>query len=83
MEWGRIVATMFLNAAEVAKRLNVCQQCVYQLVESGKLVSHRIGVGRGTIRISEDDLAEYLESCRVEKEAVQRRKNRKGTIDWF
>ena len=67
-----------------AERLRVSPQCVYQLVETGRIVAHRIGVGRGTIRISGDDLDAYLESCRVEKESYrQTRKNRKGSKDWF
>ncbi len=58
---------MFLTVRQVAKRLNVSASCVYQLVETGKLPNHRIGLGRGAIRVSEADLEEYLASCRREK----------------
>jgi excisionase family DNA binding protein len=57
---------MLLTVSNVAKRLNVSQSCVYQLVDSGRLPCHRIGVGRGAIRVSEADLADYLASCRHE-----------------
>lgn len=55
---------MFLTVIEVAERLSICRAAAYQLVESGKLAHHRIGVGRGVIRASEEDLTAYLESCR-------------------
>ncbi len=50
-----------LTVQEVAKRLNVAPSTVYGLVARGKLQGHRIGLGRGTIRISEHDLALFLE----------------------
>ncbi len=53
---------MLLTVKDVASRLNVSQSCIYQLVETGKIPHHRIGVGRGAIRFTEDDIAEYL-SC--------------------
>jgi excisionase family DNA binding protein len=53
---------------EVASVLNVSRSLVYQLIDSGKLVPHRIGNGRGAIRVSEDDLANFLATCRREKD---------------
>lgn len=53
-----------LTVQQTAERLNVSPQVVYALCSSGKLPSYRIGLGRGAVRVSEDDLAEYLESCR-------------------
>ena len=58
---------MLLTVRQVAERLNVSASCVYQLVESGKIPNHRIGLGRGAIRVSEADLEEYLASCHREK----------------
>ena len=51
---------MLLTVKDVAQRLNVSPSCVYQLVETGKIPHHRIGVGRGAIRFTEDDIADYL-----------------------
>ncbi len=53
-----------LTVGEVAERLNASRSFVYQLVESGRLVAHRIGTGRGAIRVSEEDLASFLEASR-------------------
>ena len=58
---------MLLTVRDVANTLNVSASCVYQLIESGNLPHHRIGVGRGAIRMSEADLNEYLSSCHREK----------------
>ena len=58
---------MLLTVRDTAKRLNVSRNCVYQLVDACKLPCHRISLGRGAIRISEDDIRQHLESCRYEK----------------
>jgi len=55
---------MLLTVKDVAGRLNVSPSCIYQLVETGKIPHHRIGVGRGAIRFTEDDIAEYLQNAR-------------------
>lgn len=57
---------MFLTAKETAARLNVSVKCVYSLIESGKLIAHRIGVGRGTLRIAEEDLTRFLSESKVD-----------------
>ncbi len=53
-----------LSVKDVAERLNVSSSIIYGLVDAGQIVCHRIGIGRGAIRISEEDLARYLKSCR-------------------
>jgi excisionase family DNA binding protein len=45
---------------QVAKRLGVSLACVYALVESKELAHYRIGMGRGTIRVSDEQLQAYL-----------------------
>ena len=52
-----------LTIKDVARRLSVAPSTVYALVESGKLVSLRIGIGRGTIRFKESDLERFLDAC--------------------
>lgn len=54
---------MLLKPKQVSDRLNVSLSTVYGLVESGRLGCHRIGQGRGAIRVSEDDLRAYLQAC--------------------
>ncbi len=55
-----------MTVKEVARRLRVSASLVYQLVDSGRLGCHRIGNGRGAIRIRPEDVASYLQSCRKE-----------------
>ncbi len=46
----------YLTVKQVAQHLNVSPSVVYQLLDSGRLACHRIGKGRGTIRVSAGDL---------------------------
>lgn len=61
--------TMF-RVSEVATLLRVSRTCVYQLVDSGKLGCFRIGIGRGAIRISQDDLTSFVEASRERVKAT-------------
>jgi excisionase family DNA binding protein len=54
-----------LTVGEAAERLGVSESLVYRLCEDRKLPHVRIGCGRGTIRILESDLDEFIQSCRV------------------
>ena len=47
---------------QVAEYLTVSETIVYRLIESGELKAHRIGIGRGTIRVSDEQLKDYLEA---------------------
>ena len=60
--------TPLLTVREVAEILRVSASLVYQLVESRKLASHRIGRGNGAIRISAADVEDYLTQCRNERQ---------------
>jgi len=53
-----------LTVIQVAERLQVSKQTVYTLIQNGRLATHRIGAGRGAIRVSEADLDIYLQSTR-------------------
>ncbi len=55
-----------MKVREAAKRLEVSSSIVYGLCAQGRLPHVRVGLGRGTIRISEDDLKSFLETCRPE-----------------
>ncbi|MEZ5942471.1 MAG: helix-turn-helix domain-containing protein [Planctomycetaceae bacterium] len=67
---------MFHTVSQVADRLGVSASCIYQLIESGQLVPHRLGPNRGAIRISERDLLAYIESCRDAKDHKKQEKRR-------
>ncbi|WP_145240280.1 helix-turn-helix domain-containing protein [Urbifossiella limnaea] len=53
-----------MTVQEVADRWCVSRSTVYALVANGTLPHARLGVGRGTIRISEKDADEYLAKSR-------------------
>ncbi len=54
-----------LTVPEAAERLNVSRGTIYHLCESGDLPHRRVGVGRGRIRFTEEDLQEYLDRKKV------------------
>ena len=55
---------MLLKVKDAAQRLCVSTGTIYALCERGQLPHSRIGVGRGTIRIDEQDLAVYLDCAK-------------------
>ncbi len=62
-------ATKWHTPADVAKILRVSSSTIYNLVERGLLRCHRIGVGRGAIRVNDEQLREYLKSTEVKQVA--------------
>ena len=56
-----------LTVSQVAGRLQVSRSIVYALIDAQKLSCHRIGLGRGTIRISDSDLDAYLNQIRTKE----------------
>jgi excisionase family DNA binding protein len=56
--------TTWFTPAEIAELLKISRSNVYQLCEAGLLVAHRIGAGRGCIRIAQEDLNAYLARAR-------------------
>ena len=53
----------FLTLAQVKEILNVGMPALYALVSSGDLRALQLSGGRRMWRVSEDDLADYLERC--------------------
>lgn len=62
---GALATPSLLTVRDTATRLNVSIACVYTLLTQRLLPHIRIGRGRGTIRISESDLADFVEKNRV------------------
>ena len=56
-----------LTVKQAAERLRVSAALVYALCAQGRIAHERYGLGRGTIRISEDALRAYQELARVER----------------
>ena len=59
-----------LTVQEVAERLKCSRALIYALCEKGRLNHHRLGLGRGTIRISVSDLEAFLQAARVEPQRL-------------
>jgi len=57
-----------LTINEVAAILKVSKSLVYGMIASGKIACHRIGNGRGAIRVRNEDLEQFIAHCRVETE---------------
>ena len=62
-----------LRVKQVAERLNLSESKVYEMLERGELPHHRFG---GAIRVSEDQIAEYLEETKRERREQEPRKSR-------
>jgi excisionase family DNA binding protein len=60
---------MLLKVSDVARRLSLSGSKIYALVESRKLGHHRID---GAIRISEQQLADFLDETQRERGAQER-----------
>ena len=56
---------MLITVKRAAELLTVSPSLVYALVAAGRLPAVRMGTGRGTIRLEEDDVRRYLEATRV------------------
>lgn len=59
-----------LTVREVAERLKCSRALIYALCEKGKLSHHRLGMGRGTIRVSVGDLEAFLHATHVEPQRL-------------
>ena len=52
-----------MRVKDAAVKLEVSIATVYSLVAAGRLRCCRVGMGRGAIRISEEQMAEYLKGA--------------------
>lgn len=56
---------MLITVKQAAKMLTVSPSLVYALVADGTLPAVRMGTGRGTIRLEDEDVRRYLEATRA------------------
>jgi excisionase family DNA binding protein len=52
-----------VTVKQAAVRLEVSSATIYGLVAAGKLKCHRVGLGRGAIRITEEHVVEFLKGA--------------------
>lgn len=57
-----------LRVRQVAEKLGISRALVYSLTAEGKLPCYRIGLKRGAIRFKEEDVDEYLRTCKRPEE---------------
>lgn len=69
----------WLKKREAAERLGVSETTLDRLIAAGALPAYRM-TDRGSLRISEDDLAAYLEKCRVPVTAPAATRRRTATV---
>ncbi len=55
---------------ETAERLKCSSALVYALCAEGRLKHHRLGLGRGTIRITEEQLLQFLKETENGGESI-------------
>ena len=59
------MTSQWLTVSDIAALLKVSASNVYKLVESGALVAHRIGCGRGAIRVSQENFDRFIEDAQA------------------
>ncbi len=57
---------MLITVKQAATMLTVSPSLVYALVASGTLPAVRLGTGRGTIRLDDEAVRQYLEATKVQ-----------------
>jgi excisionase family DNA binding protein len=55
--------TQIYRVKVVANTLDVSVATIYRAVESGALRAHRLGTGKGAVRIPGDALLDYIAAC--------------------
>ena len=61
-----------LTVRESASRLG-CSEVLVYLLRSERRLSHvRLGTGRGTIRIPEEELNAFLKNCRIDRDSLSK-----------
>jgi excisionase family DNA binding protein len=69
-----------MTVAQAAAKLEVSEGLVYKLCRAGKIAHHRVGLGRGVIRIEADALDEFKRGCEAgafENEPETKRRGRR------
>ncbi len=62
---GTREAMDLLTVKEAANLLKLSRGAVYALCKAGTLPHHRLGLGRGAVRIDRKDLIAYVEACKT------------------
>ena len=72
------MTTPMLTVADVAKRLAISTDTVYDLAATGRLVGSRIGVNGGVWRFNEADVTDYVKAAQpIPAAGVRKRRGRR------
>jgi excisionase family DNA binding protein len=69
-----------LSLARVAELLDLGETTVRAMINQDIIPARRVGTGRGSIRISEDDLQDYLQPRLVEHQEPRRHHARHAVV---
>jgi excisionase family DNA binding protein len=58
--WPENTNPELMAVEDVARRINMSDSFVYNAIADGRLKHHRLGKGQGGIRVSEEQLADFL-----------------------
>jgi excisionase family DNA binding protein len=61
-----------LTVRESASRLGCSEALVYLLCSERRLSHVRLGTGRGTIRVAEEELDAFLKTCRIDVDSLSK-----------
>jgi excisionase family DNA binding protein len=59
------VPQTWIPVTELAKEVRVHRTTLYRAISAGLLTAHRVGHGRGVLRITPQDRDAYLAACRA------------------
>lgn len=62
-----------MTVQQAAERLGIGRDSIYQEIQSGRLTCIKLGPKGGKVRLTESDLAAYIERCRTSAPTNQRR----------
>lgn len=76
-----MAAAALLTIPEVAERLRLHRDSVYKRIAAGLIVASNLAEpgGRPHLRVSERDLADYIDSCRIPAPKSTRSRRRRPT----
>jgi excisionase family DNA binding protein len=61
----------FLTVKQAARYLSISPSCVYRLCATNKLTHYKFVEGRGAVRIRREDLLDFVQRCRIEKQEYE------------
>jgi excisionase family DNA binding protein len=61
---------MLYDVKQAAAKLGIRPGTLYDMAQRRKISHRRVGAGRGRVFFTEQDLADYLATCKVERDTL-------------